>query len=442
MNGILQNYFFKNQIIQKSCTPGKNLSFTGDAVNIVQEIPEISDNTETYALADFYSPDCYMIDQETTASIVKNNNTVEFRFRPSKCHNKKEQYQMFSAGLYTAIKRAQETGAKEVIFKPSSPNINNFAFDAGFKKSQSNTKKLSISEERFEEIIGNDKIGNDKIIGTLEKIMLKNVNKMKEVDKVSDKFKINGVLPDNKFLEKLFPSGIKYLYFIQNLNMGDCYFLSALNSVSKNPNGAELIAKMIEPTPDKKYKVTFPGYPKESFIVNPATDIHNSSSVRGDLGVKILEHTFYRLKERLQWPGDIPKPNNKKEWLYGGKLPVALFILTGGSTDFIQTPFKKDESNPESFADGNINEVIDFLVNIRENEDRIMVCASTCSDFEDTKINEMGIYPEHCYSISNINPKNKTLSMINPHYSPSEETISYDDFFKYFCELDYVELKD
>ena len=260
MNGILQNYFLKNQIkansnnlTQKPCMFKKNLSFTRNAVNPIVTIPGISGKTDSYIFTDISSPDCRSIGREADVEIVKNgDDTVELKFKPSKCHNEKELYQMFSAALYTAIKRAQKTGAKEVTFLPYSPNEEKFAFDAGFKKSQSNTKKLFISAEHFKKIIGN-----------LEKTMLKNVAEMTKVDKVSDKFKINRVLPDNKFLKKLFPSGINNLKFYQT--NGNCYFLAALKAVSKNPYGAELIAKMIELTPDKKYKVTFPGFPKGKF---------------------------------------------------------------------------------------------------------------------------------------------------------------------------------
>jgi len=134
------------------------------------------------------------------------------------------------------------------------------------------------------------------------------------------------------------------------------------------------------------------------------------------------------LKERLQWLTVFSYPKNKSEWLYGGYPNEALFILTG--------------EKQESFCGENFSEIMDFLANLKKNKDRVIVCASTSPNFEDTKIDEMGIFYSHAYSISNINPENKTLSIINPHDSTSEGTISYDDFFKYFYKIDFVELKD
>jgi len=251
---------------------------------------------------------------------------------------------------------------------------------------------------------------------------------------------------NNNFLE-LFPSGVNNLNFYQG-PVGDCFFLAALKSVSKNPNGAELIAKMIESIPDNKYKVTFPEYPKESFIVNP-TDIKDSSSVSTDcLGVKILEHAFYMLKERLKWQEKSADNVNKSEWLKGGLPYEVLFILTGGEVYGKEAPFKKDGSCRQSFAEEHkynqdiAQESIELLAQIKKNENDFVICAGTCRDFNVTKINGMEIDPNHTYSVSKIDPKNKKISIINPLDSSLERDIGYDDFFKYFCTLEFVELKD
>ena len=121
-----------------------------------------------------------------------------------------------------------------------------------------------------------------------------------------------------------------------------------------------------------------------------------------------------------------------------------LFILTGGQPYSKETPYKKDGSGRESFAEENrsnkdiAQETIDLLDSIKDN---FIVCAGTCRNFDETQVNGMKIYPTHGYSVLNINPTNKTLSIFNP-LDGLEKDIKYDDFFKYFYRIDFVELKE
>lgn len=103
---------------------------------------------------------------------------------------------------------------------------------------------------------------------------------------------------DDNIYTRLFPKGISKMNLNQG-KIGDCYFLAALKAMSKNPKGAELITKMIEPKAGMNFVVRFPGCPKYAIETHTGDFSGSASVLSATPGVKILEHAFYKLKEKI-----------------------------------------------------------------------------------------------------------------------------------------------
>ncbi|EKE04519.1 MAG: hypothetical protein ACD_20C00053G0003 [uncultured bacterium] len=254
-------------------------------------------------------------------------------------------------------------------------------------------------------------------------------------------------IDQNGSMEILFPKGFYGFNFKQG-SIGDCYFLSALKSLSINPKGVELLSRMIEPISNGEYKVTFPGFPKEDINVNIA-DLNQNGIKKAPLGVKILEDAFYKLRKRIQWTGTVSNPKNKQEWLTGGFGEEASHILTGGKYYTLDTIYKgkyfssfKDTARR---APDIIKDLEDTLKYLKEEGNNFIITAKTGQWKEKLSVpqdfDEI-IVSGHVYSVAKINPEERKLVIINPHDTSKAYWITYDVFFKYFDSLDAVKLKN
>jgi len=245
-------------------------------------------------------------------------------------------------------------------------------------------------------------------------------------------YKLRFIRKDEKdTINKLFPLGVKNIDFCQSI--GDCYLLSTLKSLSKNPRGAELLMKMIEPMSDGGYKVTFPGLPKESFEVT-RQDIQNmgnaEDSVKSNhLGVKIIEHAYFKLRKNVDeslGPEDprISKYKTKLVLLNFGDIGEALYLLTGMKTLFFPTEKLDDKMIKELFKTLKAN-----------NMPTVAMTGKNISP-QGNMTKSM-----HAYCISEINPEKEEVTIINPDDSSKESKISYKTFLENFTYISCVNLK-
>jgi hypothetical protein len=244
---------------------------------------------------------------------------------------------------------------------------------------------------------------------------------------------------------RLFPKGISKMNLSQGY-IGDCYFLASLKSLSNSPKGVELIAKMIEPMPYNNFVVRFPGYPKEAIGVSFADVAATESVDSSTKGAKILEHAFYQLKAKIDWKG-VPdvEPSDKAEWLDGGFTQEALHILTGGEMlshhtttnsekQFVNTFMEEAKHNPKL-----LDETKKLLKELHDKGENVIVGAETSISVNG---GDKIIYPDHAYSITNIDPENEKISINNPHDTAQDYVFSYKQFFNHFGAIKAVELKD
>jgi len=264
-------------------------------------------------------------------------------------------------------------------------------------------------------------------------------------DKKTENNELRFIANDEKDeFSELFPYGVKELRFNQR-GISDCYFLSALKALSNSPKGVELIAKMIEPLSNNRYIVRFPGCPKDKIEVS-RRDLESSVSVSSDsMGVKILEHAFYKLKEKIDWKGEpLMVPSNKEEWLYNGFSEEALHILTSGKMLVKGTRMNADRQYIKTFMEDvdNNSKILDetkkYLKELHDKGENVAVGADTSI----TVRREGFIYPDHAYSITNIDPEHEKITINDPHASSNNYELSYNQFFKNFASIRAVELKE
>jgi hypothetical protein len=259
---------------------------------------------------------------------------------------------------------------------------------------------------------------------------------------------------NNNVIERLFPSGVKRLIFKQG-QIADCYKLASVESCSLNPRTMKSFSKMVDTEnsrPDKdseNFRITFPGYPKESFDVKVSSLKNNI--VKGDLGVQVFEDAFYQLRKRLNWYNTQVKsnPQTKKDWLNFGYSDESSCILTEGKPSKFNALVKRKyykSFKDAAIKDPNILKNLESkLKELNENKGKFIITACTGRwKYESAKNTYLDniIYPRHEYSIADINPEKRAIDIINPHDTSKIHTITYDEFFKYFSRLSFVELDE
>jgi len=249
----------------------------------------------------------------------------------------------------------------------------------------------------------------------------------------------------NNTIQELFPSGIENLQFKQSKNVGDCYFLAALHSISNHPEGKNLIANMITKVSEDSYEVQFPGYDDSiSVYENELEGDNGKTPVNGDKGVKILEVAYAKMMKEKGTKED----RNSSKILYfveRGFGDDALSVLTGWNKFRKIVPRKQvfDDlsSNPSMLNDQlqyaiNMTNYIRFLDKCGDNPGSYILTASAkgsqfASDgkFLDA---EKKIYADHDYAITKVDSNNRTITLVNPHDTSKSMEISYWDFPQYF----------
>jgi|GEM_PF-4771903 len=296
----------------------------------------------------------------------------------------------------------------------------------------------------------------------------KNLNNFAFQVKKSEKIYFTGLKDSfsrgDDSLRTLFPKGVDKITFNQG-KYPDCQFLVAINVLSKNPDGVDLLRKIIE-IKDGAYKITFQKYPdKPVFVTNDeiASQLTKSSvtperlyrsRVEGDLGMKILEVAYAKLMktaypEKFQ---QIPDDEILTVFLdpnYHYTSEIALEDITGWKVKTIianggnipeesQSFLEESESKPDLLD--KIAQYLDFLA---KEPDKFVVVACTKgnkhnADYLDS---ENKFFAWHDYSILKINQEKREIIVSNPHKKNHELTISYDDFFNYFNLISVAEVE-
>ena len=266
-------------------------------------------------------------------------------------------------------------------------------------------------------------------------------------------------------IEALFPHGLTNLNLAQHDKSGDCYLLSSIIALSLCPEGEELIANMIQTTPDfKNITVTFPGFPEDEIIFKDLSEVEKEEiRVSSDSpGVVILEQAFGELRKKYNWSKFPSKDLYERwQWLADGWENDALYALTGGKKFWLDSLENTTNYNPgksffsdqtgsfkEEFEKRNVSLDIveDFLKNISQNKGNYITLAGSGRSFPDEPCcfnlitgNLIPLEKGHAYAVSDINLKERNISLIDPYIPDAEIKIGFDDFYNYFSNISGVE---
>ena len=227
------------------------------------------------------------------------------------------------------------------------------------------------------------------------------------------------IIPKDKI--KAFQVSTKNLKLAQG-EIGDCFVLATLYSLSQTPNGQKIIEDMVKVDDNGNHIVTFKNQ-KPITITLGELDSERETTAKdwacGEMGTKAIERAYAKLIKTNQ------SMCNSIEIDKGGRIVDALKLMTDKKCDMYE--IKEME--------------IDSLLTDIENKglgNQFITCSTP-------HIGKYGKFMDsaskfitgHAYSIKNINIKDKTIEIVNPHNTKKSETISWDDF-KTMFEYIYI----
>lgn len=215
-------------------------------------------------------------------------------------------------------------------------------------------------------------------------------------------------------------------------NIGDCYLLSSIYALSRNPRGQNILRNMVKVADDGSYVVTF--FNKEPICVKPDEldgQIRKNGelkrSVSGDLGIKAIERAYAKmLKEEAE---------RKKLIKFHDEATMFFKIDEGG---YVIDAIKRLSGLKANVYAANKSSIYNVLDNIAATgaNNHIIACSTP-----DKPINGDFVDPQyrfiakHAYAIKDINPVNRTLGIVNPHNTKNTYYISWNEFSQYFDYL-------
>ena len=255
-------------------------------------------------------------------------------------------------------------------------------------------------------------------------------------------------------------------------NVGDCYVLAALHALSCSPNYETICRSSMRKLPDGSWEVKIPLLSENSDVITiteeelapqknalflKVTEDGKSpdrrqllTSLKGKEGIKVLEAAFIKKKF-----GRVDRLASEGGW------QSEVLTSLGGDN------FKKYLINSSKYnADRKIYEHrglvslpadnMAYLDHILENFDPEVFIATASSRRMDTKtlsgkvLDAVGVYkgkntmqtfvPEHAYSISGVDKKNKIIKLANPWDTTKIIELTFDQFKGTFSGLEAVRI--
>lgn len=257
---------------------------------------------------------------------------------------------------------------------------------------------------------------------------------------------------------------------------GDCYLISALDAIKRNPNAFSAVLQNISKGEGSLWNVkvfdatsdTFEVITVDEEIVKNDTE---NSMIEGSLGDKILERALqsYTSRRRRRREGDFSPEGKtmlvdtlsksadgtekkKKKW-DGGTPHKALFELLGkpyqkiskiGQSEMvealheIEVDKQIDEKTPRPITD----QKIIATVYTKEGFEKAIRKDAAWKIWQKENTTPLGVYPRHAYSIDAVNTKNGMVTVRNPHDTSKPLQFPFKTFFQYFEAISYVKRMD
>ena len=229
------------------------------------------------------------------------------------------------------------------------------------------------------------------------------------------------VIPKDKI--KAFQIGTKDIKLAQG-EIGDCFILATLYSLSRTPKGQKILEKMVEVDDNGNHIVTFKN--KEPITITlEELDSERASKDKdwacGEMGTKAIERAYAKT---IKTNNDMC---NSIQIDKGGRIFDALKLMTGKEC----TMKKIEEQNIDSFLED---------ISTKGLETQFLTCSTPhIGKYGKFMDSESKFVTGHAYSIKNINAKDKTIEIVNPHNTKKSEVISWEDFKTLF---EYIYIAD
>lgn len=268
-----------------------------------------------------------------------------------------------------------------------------------------------------------------------------NSTKLADVISVDNELLINngdGLIPlkmtEETYL-KLFPPVERFAS--SQGSIGNCRFISSgLNNSMINPRARINLYRMIEQD-GKDIIVTIPRYENyPTRFLNCEIELpQNAKHIEGALGLKMIEQSFAKGK----WQSEGRSSFNSLEEIMDS--------LKGGNN---YKPFSKNDGFSVSLPNYKEQccywepvEIPSFEETLSKYSDGKQYLLSAGTKSLDSNIEarldaEYNLYSDHAYSISEVNPKEKTITVSNPWNTAEWVKMSWDKFKENFTQL-YVE---
>lgn len=216
---------------------------------------------------------------------------------------------------------------------------------------------------------------------------------------------------------EIFPTGVYNLKFLQG-NIGDCFLLAPLYSLSLTPKGTEILKNMVKTDDNGNYIVEFN---KKAPIVVKSDELNGEiyangtikHSVDGDLSLKAIERAYAKLTRQSSNTANFMTLNR------GGFPEQSLWDIAGIKSTKYATK----------------NKVKPLLKEIESNgiENYVLTCSTPQLGKYGKYMNSNGKFiTAHAYSIKSIDTKSGTIGIVNPHDTKKSELLKIEDFEKMF----------
>ena len=222
------------------------------------------------------------------------------------------------------------------------------------------------------------------------------------------------IIPKDKI--KAFQHGTENLKLAQG-EIGDCFVLATLYSLSRTPIGQKMLENMVQVDDNGNYIVTFNN--KKPITITPQEldserKSENKDWACGEMGTKAIERAHAKsIKTNLLML-------NSAQIDKGGRITDALEIITGKKC----TKHKLSEENIDTFLNS---------ITKKGLENQFLTCSTPHNGNYGKFMNSKSKFiTGHAYSIKNIDTKEKTIEIVNPHNTKKSEVISWDNFKSMF----------
>ena len=229
------------------------------------------------------------------------------------------------------------------------------------------------------------------------------------------------IIPKDKI--KAFQHGTENLKLAQG-EIGDCFVLATLYSLSRTPIGQKMLKNMVQVDDNGNYIVTFND--KKPITITPQEldserKSENKDWACGEMGTKAIERAYAKLiKTNLLMLNSVQIDK-------GGRITDALEIMTGKKC----TKHKLSEENIDTFLNSITEKGLD---------NQFLACSTPhIGNYGKFMNSESKFITGHAYSVKNIDTKEKTIEIVNPHNTKKSEVISWDNFKSMF---EYIYITD